>query len=77
MIFTQVLARSARTFLTNIPPKTPKNIHPLTKNRQYKKIIDIKFKKYKKFKLFNRKKKENRTNCRIIITKIKRKERCV
>lgn len=40
-------------------------------------MIDIKFKKYKKFKLFNRKKKENRTNCRIIITKIKRKERCV
>ena len=36
------------------------------KNRQYKKIIDIKFKKYKKFKLLNRKKKENRTNCRII-----------
>ena len=63
--------------IINIPPKTPKNIHPSTKNRQYKKIIDIKFKKYKKFKLFNRKKKENRTNCRIIITKIKRKGRCV
>lgn len=52
--------------IINIPPKPPKNIHPPTKNRQYKKIIDIKFKKYKKFKLLNRKKKENRTNCRII-----------
>lgn len=81
MVFTQVLARPARTFPTQYPPtfhqKNQKNIHPPTKNRQYKKIIDIKFKKYKKFKLFNRKKKENITNCRIIITKIKRKERCV
>lgn len=63
MVFTQVLARPARTFPTQYPPtfhqKNQKNIHPPTKNRQYKKIIDIKFKKYKKFKLFNRKKKEN------------------
>lgn len=67
--------------IINIPPTFPqkpkKTYPPPTKNRQYKKIIDIKFKKYKKIKLFNRKKKENRTNCRIIITKIRRKERCV
>ena len=66
IVYKKVLGDNLGPFFTNIPPKTKKNIHPPTKNRQYKKTIDIKFKKYKKFKLLNRKKKENRTNCRII-----------